>query len=65
MAGLPKSPCVEICALDERADYCLGCSRSLGEIAEWGVATAERQREILAALPKRMAQLAAGLPVTL
>ena len=65
MTGTPKSPCIEVCALDARADNCTGCGRSLGEIAEWGGASANRQREILAALPKRMVQLAAGLPVIL
>ena len=39
------------------------CGRSLADIAEWGGASADRQRVILAALPKRMAQLAAGLPL--
>ena len=36
---------------------------ALGEIAEWGGASADRQRDILASLPKRIAQLAAGFPV--
>lgn len=65
MIDFPQSPCVEICALDARAEYCTGCGRSLAEIGEWGGASADRQREILAALPKRLAQLAAELPVIL
>ena len=63
MAEPPKSPCIDVCELDARAHYCTGCGRSLAEIAEWGSASIDRQREILAALPKRMAQLAARLPV--
>ena len=63
MAEPPKSPCIEICALDARAGHCTGCGRSLAEIAEWGSASADRKRDILSSLPKRMAQLAAGLPV--
>jgi uncharacterized protein len=63
MIERPKSPCVDVCALDARAGLCTGCGRTLAEIGEWSGATAERQREILSELPKRLAQLAAGLPV--
>ena len=63
MTDTPKSPCIEVCELDARARHCTGCGRSLAEIAEWVGARAGRQREILAALPKRMVQLAAGLPL--
>ena len=61
----PESPCVEVCALDSRAGLCTGCGRTIAEIGEWGGATAERQCAILALLPERMAQLAAGQPVML
>ena len=63
MTQPPKSPCIEICALDARAGHCTGCGRSLAEIAEWRIASAEQKHAILALLPKRMKQLAAGLPV--
>ena len=65
MIDPPKSPCVAVCALDARAGFCTGCARTIAEIGEWGGATAERQCAILALLPKRMAQLAAGQPVML
>ncbi|MDY7522824.1 DUF1289 domain-containing protein [Sphingomonas sp. 10B4] len=65
MIGAPQSPCVAVCALDARVGLCTGCGRTLAEIGEWGGATAERQRAILALLPERMAQLAAGLPARL
>ena len=58
-----KSLCIEVCALDARADHRTGCGRALAEIAEWGSASSDRQRKILAALPKRMVQLAAGVTV--
>jgi uncharacterized protein len=63
MIERPKSPCVEVCALDARAGLCTGCGRTLAEIGEWSGATAERQRALLRVLPKRVAQLAAGMPV--
>ena len=30
----PPSPCVSVCALDEM-DICIGCHRSVDEIAAW------------------------------
>lgn len=37
-----KSPCVNICALDEQ-DICVGCYRTGDEIAQWtGLTDAER-----------------------
>lgn len=65
MIDLPNSPCAAVCALDTRARLCTGCGRTIAEIGEWGAATAERQCAILALLPERMAQLAAGKPVML
>lgn len=29
-----KSPCISVCALDDH-DICIGCYRSLDEIARW------------------------------
>jgi uncharacterized protein len=29
------SPCVNICKLDPKSQYCVGCLRSLEEIANW------------------------------
>ncbi|WP_417620424.1 DUF1289 domain-containing protein [Parasphingorhabdus sp.] len=52
-----KSPCNDICTIDRPSGLCVGCGRSLSEIAEWGSATDERQRKILARLPARMARL--------
>jgi predicted Fe-S protein YdhL (DUF1289 family) len=37
-----SSPCVGVCDLDE-AGYCLGCRRTLDEVAGWmGLSEAER-----------------------
>ena len=48
------SPCIEICRLDARG-LCVGCRRTLGEIAEWPQAGDARRREILNALKLRTA----------
>jgi uncharacterized protein len=54
MTERPSSPCKEICRLDTSASVCTGCGRTLGEIAEWGSATASRQHEIVRRSSVRM-----------
>jgi uncharacterized protein len=46
------SPCVNICRLDAQG-LCIGCLRTLGEIAEWSQASDTRRLEILGALKAR------------
>ena len=46
------SPCVDICRLDPQG-LCIGCRRTLGEIAEWSQASDARRLEILSALKTR------------
>jgi len=47
MTKRPPSSCKDICALDASASVCTGCGRTIGEIAEWGSATASRQHKIV------------------
>lgn len=48
-----ESPCVKVCVMDARSGFCLGCARTIDEIARWGsMSDAERART-LAALPDR------------
>jgi predicted Fe-S protein YdhL (DUF1289 family) len=46
------SPCVDICRLDAQG-LCIGCRRTLSEIAEWSQASDARRLEILGALKTR------------
>jgi predicted Fe-S protein YdhL (DUF1289 family) len=48
----PVSPCINICALDEQG-YCLGCYRTLDEIAGWSRLSAVQQWAIIHQLPAR------------
>lgn len=41
-----QSPCVSICRMKD--GLCEGCGRTLGEIAEWSMASDDRRRAILA-----------------
>jgi predicted Fe-S protein YdhL (DUF1289 family) len=51
-AGVP-SPCVGICIVDD-ARVCIGCRRSLEEIAAWSTATNEQKRRMLEAADSRV-----------
>jgi predicted Fe-S protein YdhL (DUF1289 family) len=51
------SPCVSVCAVLESARVCIGCFRTLDEIAEWSLLDAAGKRAVLAALPARRAAL--------
>ena len=47
------SPCIQVCRMDEVSGLCVGCWRTLDEIAIWGTATDEVRLNILAKLEKR------------
>jgi len=58
----PTSPCTSVCKMnpalgspDDRAagGLCVGCLRTIGEIVEWGGASDDRKRDILAAVAAR------------
>jgi uncharacterized protein len=48
-----ESPCVKVCVIHEETGLCLGCYRSLDEIASWSALAPETRRGILAELPSR------------
>jgi hypothetical protein len=51
------TPCVKVCIVDGESGLCLGCYRTLGEVARWSeLADAERD-EIIAALPARRGRI--------
>ena len=35
----PMSPCVQVCQIEPTTSICLGCGRTLDEIAGWGSMT--------------------------
>jgi predicted Fe-S protein YdhL (DUF1289 family) len=57
--GSIASPCVDVCTLDDATGWCRGCGRTIMEISNWSAKPAGERLAIRAALPKRMAQLAA------
>jgi hypothetical protein len=50
-----ESPCNKICTLDARSGLCLGCSRSVEEIARWTAMSAAERARVMAELPARLA----------
>jgi hypothetical protein len=50
----PESPCIGICTLDEH-ERCIGCLRTIGEIAAWSRLSGEGKRALLAELAARRA----------
>jgi uncharacterized protein len=48
----PGSPCIGVCALDER-DVCIGCYRSAAEIAAWSSLGAGEKRAVLVRADRR------------
>ncbi len=53
-----KSPCVKVCIMDPQRDVCMGCARTLDEIARWGLMSEEERNAVMAELPARREHLA-------
>ena len=53
-----KSPCVKVCVMDPQRDVCMGCARTLDEIARWGLMSEEQRSAVMAELPARRERLA-------
>lgn len=47
------TPCIKVCAVDGASGFCLGCRRTLQEIAGWSRYSDEERTAIMAALPLR------------
>jgi hypothetical protein len=58
-----ESPCTKVCTLDARSGLCLGCGRSVDEIARWTAMSAVERERVMVELPGRLAaQNAAKTP---
>ena len=49
----PQSPCVNVCVMHPSEGICVGCYRTLDEIAGWGMMSPDNRRAVLALLPDR------------
>ena len=51
------TPCVKVCVVDGESGLCLGCHRTLPEVAAWARFSDEARAAIMAALPARRARI--------
>lgn len=56
-----SSPCTRVCTLDPALGLCIGCGRTLQEIAEWTRLSEAERRRIMAGLAERLRK-AEGAP---
>jgi predicted Fe-S protein YdhL (DUF1289 family) len=54
-----ETPCIAVCIIDPQTSLCLGCGRTLPEIARWFKLESAERLDVMALLPARMAD--AGL----
>jgi predicted Fe-S protein YdhL (DUF1289 family) len=50
------SPCIAVCHIDGRSGFCLGCYRTLPEIAQWHKKTEAERWAVLAELDIRKSE---------
>ena len=50
-----ESPCTKLCTLDTRTGLCLGCGRTIEEIARWSTMSEAERRRIMTELAARKA----------
>lgn len=48
-----ESPCTGVCRIDPKGEFCLGCKRTLDEIADWPMLDNTGKRAVLKALEER------------
>ncbi|MFQ0813042.1 hypothetical protein AVM02_15260 [Brucella anthropi] len=47
------SPCILVCTIDPETGFCLGCARTLDEIARWSSMDADERSAVWALLADR------------
>lgn len=47
------SPCIAVCQMDGSNRQCIGCLRTIDEIRDWAILTADEKRAVLAAIEER------------
>jgi predicted Fe-S protein YdhL (DUF1289 family) len=51
------TPCVKVCFVDPESGLCLGCHRTVDEVARWTRYTDAERAAIMAGLPARRAAI--------
>lgn len=58
------SPCTKICVIHAVEGLCLGCGRSLREIAAWSSLSGQDRTRVMADLPRRLAAVLPPRPAS-
>lgn len=53
-----QSPCNKVCTVDGDSGLCIGCFRSIEEVATWAVISPAQRKDIMRTLRAREAQIA-------
>jgi predicted Fe-S protein YdhL (DUF1289 family) len=51
------TPCVQVCVVDGESGLCLGCFRTLAEVAGWAAFSDPERDAVLADLPQRRVRI--------
>jgi predicted Fe-S protein YdhL (DUF1289 family) len=51
------TPCVKVCVVDGESGLCLGCYRTLAEVAGWARLSEDRRAALMDELPARRGRI--------
>jgi len=57
-----ETPCIAVCIMDPRTSLCLGCGRTLPEIARWHRMDSAERQAVMSQLAGRMADAGLAQP---
>lgn len=52
-----RTPCIKVCVVDGESGLCLGCFRTLNEVAGWARFSEEERERLMAELPQRKGRI--------
>jgi predicted Fe-S protein YdhL (DUF1289 family) len=52
-----RTPCVKVCVVDPESGLCLGCFRTLPEVAAWATLSDGEREQLMAELPGRRGRI--------
>ncbi|HKG99525.1 MAG TPA: DUF1289 domain-containing protein [Bradyrhizobium sp.] len=59
-----ETPCIAVCMIDPKTSLCLGCGRTLPEIARWHRMESAERQAVMAVLTTRMAEAGLAQPLS-
>ncbi|HEX4410148.1 MAG TPA: DUF1289 domain-containing protein [Xanthobacteraceae bacterium] len=54
------TPCINVCVVHPVAGLCIGCGRTIDEIARWSGMSDRERDDVIALLPRRLSALGGG-----